>query len=71
MVDWEEDGVVLFAFLAVAVGMMILSLRRGLEATVLLATLAAETALAFLMYAISLDGIRPTAAERRHRGRRA
>ena len=43
----------LIELLVVAVGMVILSVRRGGGATIVLATLAAETAFAFLAYAIA------------------
>ncbi len=57
-IDWDSAGAVLFALAAVALFMLVLSLRRGLEATTLLATLAAESALAYLMYAIDDEDYR-------------
>jgi hypothetical protein len=51
--DWKEDALIHVLFLAVAVGMVILSVRRSQEATILLATLAAETALACVTFAIA------------------
>ena len=50
--DWEEVAPIHVVFLAVSVGMVILSVRRSQEATIVLATLAAETALAYLTFAI-------------------
>ena len=55
LADWKEVAPIHVMAIAVGVGMLILSVRRSQEATIVLTTLAAETALAFLTYAIADD----------------
>lgn len=55
LADWKEVAPIHVVAIAVGVWMLILSVRRGQEATILLTTLAAETTLAFLTYAIADD----------------
>jgi hypothetical protein len=57
-VDWEEGSAILVVFVVVSVGMVILSVRRSQEATIVLATLAAETSFAYLTYAIGFADVR-------------
>jgi hypothetical protein len=57
-VDWESESAILVVFVVVSVGMVILSVRRSQEATIVLATLAAETSFAYLAFAIGFADIR-------------
>jgi TIR domain len=59
--DYDAAHRILIAVVAVVIGMLILSVRRSLEATILLVTLAAETSFAFLTYAIAYEGTRDRA----------
>jgi hypothetical protein len=59
--EYDAAHRILVAVLAVVVGMLILSVRRSLEATILLVTLAAETSFAFLTYAIGFKDTRDRA----------
>lgn len=56
--DLNDDAYIVYVLLVVAVGMMVLSVRRSVEATIVLGTLAAETAFAYLTYAIAYEDVR-------------
>jgi hypothetical protein len=57
-VDWEATSAILVVAVAVSVVTLILSVRRSQEATIVLATLAAETSFAYLTYAIAFSDVR-------------
>ena len=50
-----------YVFLAASVLMLVLSVRRTVEATIVLGTLAAETSFAYLTYAIAYHDTRDRA----------
>jgi hypothetical protein len=56
--DWEATSAILVVIVAVSVVILILSLRRSQEATIVLATLAAETSFAYHTYAICFPDLR-------------
>ena len=59
--DFDSAHRILFAVVAVVIGMLVLSVRRSLEATIVLLVLAAETSFAFLAYAIAFKDTRDRA----------